>query len=79
MSDAELTPEESQARAASVELADLVERLDRWGLLEGAVRGSVARSLEVFRLRHEVDPGRAWDPALRERYEALHDRAPEAP
>lgn len=74
-----LTPRELEARAASVELLDLIDRLDRWGLLEGAVRASVARSLEVFRLRAGVDPGRAWEPRLRERYEALHRHAPEAP
>ncbi|MEZ5077909.1 MAG: hypothetical protein R2725_10740 [Solirubrobacterales bacterium] len=49
------------------------------GLLEGAVQASVARSLEVFRLRHPVDPRRAWDPELRQRYEALHRWVPEAP
>lgn len=79
MADEDLTPEETQARAASVALADLIERLDRWGLLEGAVRASVARSLEVFRLEGGVDPGRAWDARLRERYEQLHGHAPRGP
>ena len=56
MADEDLTLEESRARAASVELLDLIDRLDRWGLLEGAVQAGIARSLEVFRLRAAVDP-----------------------
>ena len=79
MPDEELSAEESEARAASVALGDLIDRLERWGLLEGAVQASVARSLEVFRLGADVDPARAWDPALRRRYEALHRHPPEPP
>ena len=79
MPDEGLTADESQARAASVELLDLIDRLDRWGLLEGAVQANIARSLEVFRLRAAVDPARAWDPGLREHYKALHRHAPTPP